>query len=186
MAIRSVLQIGDPRLRQPSQAVPRSLIGSQKLTELIGDLRDTMAATDGAGLAAPQIGVPLRLVIFGISRNPRYPEAGPIPETILINPELMPLGDELECGWEGCLSVPGLRAEVPRPRRLQYRALTPTGAWIERKVEGFHARVVQHECDHLDGVLFPDRLAPATAAILIAAAGSAAPEPGAMPNAASS
>ena len=142
-----------------------------------------MAARDGAGLAAPQIGVPLRLVIFGISSNPRYPEAPPIPETILINPELTPLGDDLESGWEGCLSVPGLRAEVPRTRRLRYRALTPAGAWIEREVEGFHARVVQHECDHLDGVLFPDRLAPATAAILIAATASGRfrPQPGGGP-----
>ncbi len=183
MSIRPVLVIGDPQLKQISQAVPLSLIGSQELAELIDDLRDTMSARDGAGLAAPQIGVPLRLVIFGISSNPRYPEAPPIPETILINPELTPLGDDLESGWEGCLSVPGLRAEVPRTRRLRYRALTPAGAWIEREVEGFHARVVQHECDHLDGVLFPDRLAPATAASLIAATASGRfrPQPGGGP-----
>ena len=158
MAVRPVLEIGDPRLRQPSPAVPSSLIGSQELEALITDLRDTMAARHGAGLAAPQIGVPLRVVIFGINGNPRYPEAAPIPETILINPELTPLGDELESDWEGCLSVPGLRAEVPRARRLRYRALSPAGLWIVRSVEGFHARVVQHECNHLDGVLFPDRL----------------------------
>ncbi|MFZ0407850.1 MAG: peptide deformylase [Cyanobium sp.] len=175
MAVRPVLEIGDPRLRQVSRAVPLAMIGSQALGGLIQDLRDTMAARDGAGLAAPQIGVPLRLVIFGISANPRYPQAPPIPETILINPELTPLGEERESGWEGCLSVPGLRAEVPRARRIRYRALTPGGQGIEREVEGFHARVVQHECDHLDGVLFPDRLAPATAAILIAAADGAAP-----------
>lgn len=158
MAVRPVLEIGDPRLRQPSQAVPSSLIGSQELEALITDLRDTMAARDGAGLAAPQIDVPLRVVIFGIHRNPRYPEAPPIPETILINPELTPLGDEQQSDWEGCLSVPGLRAQVPRAQRLRYRALSPEGTWLEREVEGFHARVVQHECDHLDGVLFPDRL----------------------------
>lgn len=184
MAIRPVLEIGDPRLRQPSAALAPELCGSAELTALITDLRDTMAARHGAGLAAPQIGVPLRVVIFGISSNPRYPDAAPIPETILINPELTPLGDELESAWEGCLSVPGLRAEVPRARRLRYRALTPDGLWIVRVVEGFHARVVQHECDHLDGVLFPDRLAPATAAILSAAAAGAAPAPATPPTAA--
>ncbi|MEI6029809.1 MAG: peptide deformylase [Synechococcaceae cyanobacterium ELA739] len=179
MAIRPVLVIGDPRLRQISQAVPLSLIGSRELEALIGDLRDTMAASDGAGLAAPQIAVPLRLVIFGITTNPRYPEAPPIPETILINPEITPLGDEQQLGSEGCLSVPGRRAEVQRARRIRYRALTPAGQWIEREVEGFHARVVQHECDHLDGVLFPDRL-PSTNAEAAAADGlrSPASDPG--------
>ncbi len=160
MAVRPVLVIGDPRLRQISRAVPLSLIGSRDLEALIGDLRDTMAARDGAGLAAPQIAVPLRLVIFGITTNPRYPEAPPIPETILINPEITPLGDEQQSGSEGCLSVPGRRAEVQRAQRIRYRALNPEGQWIEREVEGFHARVVQHECDHLDGILFPDRLPP--------------------------
>ncbi|MFN5160500.1 MAG: peptide deformylase [Cyanobacteriota bacterium] len=157
MAGRTVLQIGDPRLRRRSAELPAADFGGPALQELIGDLRDTMAACDGAGLAAPQIGVPLRVVIFGITHNPRYPEAPPIPETILINPQLTPLGDETDIGWEGCLSVPGLRAPVRRLRRLRYRAFDPQGNLLEREVEGFHARVVLHECDHLDGVLFPDR-----------------------------
>lgn len=157
MAVRDVLIIGDPRLRQRSTPVEH--FGGADLLALVQDLRDTMAATDGAGLAAPQIGVPLRVVIFGITHNPRYPEAPPIPETVLINPVLTPLGEEQDDGaWEGCLSVPGWRARVPRWRRLHYRALDPLGQPIEREVEGFHARVVQHECDHLDGVLFPDRM----------------------------
>lgn len=157
MAVRDVLTIGDPRLRQVSAPVER--FDDPALPALLDDLRDTMAARDGAGLAAPQIGVPLRVVIFGITSNPRYPEAPPIPETVLINPVLTPLGDELDDdAWEGCLSVPGWRARVPRWRRLRYRAFDPQGRAFEREVEGFHARVVQHECDHLDGVLFPDRV----------------------------
>ena len=157
MTVREVLTIGDPRLRQKSAPVAR--FGDADLCSLVQDLRDTMAAADGAGLAAPQIGVPLRVVIFGISRNPRYPEAPPIPETLLINPVLTPLGEETDDSvWEGCLSVPGWRARVPRWRRLHYRALDLHGVPFEREVEGFHARVVQHECDHLDGVLFPDRM----------------------------
>ena len=157
MAVRDVLTIGDPRLRQVSAPVER--FDDPALAALLDDLRDTMAANAGAGLAAPQIGVPLRVVIFGITRNPRYPEAPPIPETLLINPVLTPLGDETDDGvWEGCLSVPGWRALVPRWRRLRYRAFDPEGRAFEREVEGFHARVVQHECDHLDGVLFPDRM----------------------------
>ncbi len=157
MAVREVLTIGDPRLRQVSAPLER--FDDPRLPELLQDLRDTMAAHAGAGLAAPQIGVPLRVVIFGITHNPRYPEAPPIPETVLINPVLTPLGDALdEDRWEGCLSVPGWRAQVPRWRRLHYRAFDAQGQAFEREVEGFHARVVQHECDHLDGVLFPDRM----------------------------
>ncbi|MEA5442004.1 peptide deformylase [Cyanobium gracile] len=158
MAVRDVLTIGDPRLRQLSAPLER--FDDPLLPALLQDLRDTMAATDGAGLAAPQIGVPLRVVIFGITHNPRYPEAPPIPETVLINPVLRPLGEEIDDGaWEGCLSVPGWRALVPRWRRLHVRAFDPAGYPFERRVEGFQARVVQHECDHLDGVLFPDRVA---------------------------
>jgi len=175
MPVRPVLEIGDPRLRQISAPLPSELCGSAALADLIEDLRDTMAATDGAGLAAPQIGVPLRVVIFGFHHNPRYPEAPPIPETILINPEITSLGEAIERGWEGCLSVPGLRAEIVRAGRIRYSALTPEGQRLERTVEGFHARVVQHECDHLDGILFPDRLPPATRAILCAAAASTGP-----------
>jgi peptide deformylase len=157
MAVHPVLTIGDPRLRRVSAPVER--FDGPELASLLQDLRDTMAATDGAGLAAPQIGVPLRVVIFGISRNPRYPEAPPIPETVLINPEITPLGDDRDQeGWEGCLSVPGWRAQVPRWRRIRYRGRDAQGRPFEREVEGFHARVVQHECDHLDGVLFPDRM----------------------------
>ena len=158
MAVRDVLINGDPRLRQPSQAVPPGRLGDRALLALVQDLRDTMAARDGAGLAAPQIGVLLQVVIFGISHNPRYPQAPPIPETVLVNPEITPLGPELESGEEGCLSVPGLRAAVPRWRRVRYAAFSPSGERLMREVEGFHARVVQHECDHLAGILFPDRL----------------------------
>ena len=158
MAVREVLISGDPRLRQPSRAVPASQFGGAELIALVRDLRDTMAARDGAGLAAPQIGVPLRVVIFGITHNPRYPQAPPIPETVLVNPEITPLDLELEAGEEGCLSVPGLRAAVPRWRRVRYVAFTPCGEPLVREVEGFHARVVQHECDHLAGILFTDRL----------------------------
>ena len=158
MAVRDVLLSGDPRLRQPSRAVPPSQFGGEVLLALVQDLRDTMAARDGAGLAAPQIGVPLRVVIFGISRNPRYPQAPPIAETVLVNPEVTPLEPELEAAEEGCLSVPVLRAAVPRWRRVRYAAFTPSGEPLVREVEGFHARVVQHECDHLAGILFTDRL----------------------------
>jgi peptide deformylase len=158
MAVRDVLISGDPRLRQPSRAVAPSSLGSEALWALVQDLRDTMAARDGAGLAAPQIGVPLRVVIFGITHNPRYPQAPPIPETVLVNPEITPLDPQLETAEEGCLSVPGLRAPVPRWRRVRCRAFTPDGEALVREVEGFHARVVQHECDHLAGILFTDRL----------------------------
>jgi peptide deformylase len=156
MAVRTVLRLGDPRLRQLSQ--PVTSFGTADLLALITDLRDTMAARDGAGLAAPQIAVPLRVVIFGITHNPRYPEAPPIPETVLINPEITPIGETRDSGWEGCLSVPGLRGQVSRWRAIHYRGFDGEGQPIERSVDGFHARVVQHECDHLDGVIFPDRL----------------------------
>lgn len=148
--------MGDPRLWERSHLVEQ--IPSPELESLLVDLRDTMAALDGAGLAAPQIGVPLRVVIFGLDFNPRYPEADPVPYTELVNPVLTPLGDEMEEGWEGCLSVPGLRGVVPRYTRLRYEGLDPRGNVVRREVDGFHARVVQHECDHLDGVLYPMRM----------------------------
>jgi peptide deformylase len=154
--IRDVLRMGDPRLLARSREV--EAVGSPELALLLEDMRDTMRARNGAGLAAPQIGVGLRVVIFGVERNPRYPDVEPVPYTELINPVLMPLSDEMEDGWEGCLSVPGLRGIVPRYRQLRYRGLDPAGAIVEREVDGFHARVVQHECDHLDGILYPMRV----------------------------
>lgn len=156
MAVRPVLRMGDPRLLQRSQPVVR--FGTPELHELLRDMEDTMHALNGAGLAAPQIGVLLRVVIFGFSASPRYPDAQPVPYTVLINPLLEPLSDEMEGGWEGCLSVPGMRGEVPRYRRLRYRGFDASGQPIDRSVEGFHARVVQHECDHLDGILYPMRI----------------------------
>ena len=154
--IRDVLRMGDPRLLARSREVER--VGTAELDALLADMRDTMHAENGAGLAAPQIGVDLRVVIFGVERNPRYPQAEPVPYTELINPIITPLSEEMEDGWEGCLSVPGLRGVVPRHLRVRYRGLDPRGGLIEREVEGFHARVVQHECDHLDGVLYPMRI----------------------------
>ncbi len=154
--IREVLRMGDPRLLQPSQ--PVTAFGTPELAALFADLRDTMAAQDGAGLAAPQIGVPLQVVIFGVERNPRYPDAEPVPYTELVNPVLTPLGDEMEDDWEGCLSVPGLRGVVPRFTRLRYEGFDPHGRRVERETAGFHARVVQHECDHLLGILYPMRM----------------------------
>ncbi|MFM7641265.1 MAG: peptide deformylase [Cyanobium sp.] len=158
MAVRPVLRLGDPRLRQVASPVPLDGFSDPQLSSLITDLRETMAAQDGAGLAAPQIGVPWRVVIVGIHQNPRYPEAPPIPETVLINPLLSPMGTATQLGWEGCLSVPGLRGLVSRWQSLHLVWCDPLGEEREAVVEGFHARVVQHECDHLDGVLFPDRL----------------------------
>jgi len=154
--IREILRMGDPRLWQPSKPVER--VPAPELDALLADMRETMAAANGAGLAAPQIGVPLRVVIFGVDANPRYPEAPPVPYTELVNPVLTPLGDAIEEGWEGCLSVPGLRGVVPRYARLRYEGLDPQGRPIAREVDGFHARVVQHECDHLDGILYPMRM----------------------------
>lgn len=148
--------MGDPRLLQTSR--PVEAFGTPELHALIGDMQDTMRAADGAGLAAPQIGVGLRVVIFGFDSNPRYPKAEAVPFTILVNPILTPLSEEQEEGWEGCLSVPGLRGVVPRWSRLAYRGFDAYGAPIEREAMGFHARVVQHECDHLDGILYPMRM----------------------------
>jgi peptide deformylase len=154
--IRDVLRMGDARLLERSRDVQN--IRSPEIAALLEDMRDTMRAQNGAGLAAPQIGVGLRVVIFGVERNERYPDAEPVPYTEIVNPVVTALSDELEDGWEGCLSVPGLRGVVPRFRRLRYRGLAPSGEVIEREVEGFHARVVQHECDHLDGILYPMRV----------------------------
>lgn len=157
MAVRRVLKMGEPLLYQRAEQV--QAFGTPALHALVQDMFDTMAALNGAGLAAPQIGVSLRVVIFGFEANPRYPEVAPIPTTVLINPVLEMLGGEKDDGWEGCLSVPGLRGLVSRHRRLRYRGHDALGNEIDRTVEGFHARVVQHECDHLDGILYPMRLA---------------------------
>lgn len=154
--IRDVLRMGDPRLLERAQEVAR--FNTPAIDALLADMRDTMRKYDGAGLAAPQIGVPLRVVIFGVERNPRYPDAEPVPYTEIINPVLFPLSDDMEEGWEGCLSVPGLRGVVSRYTRIGYSGFDPKGGRIEREVDGFHARVVQHECDHLDGILYPMRV----------------------------
>ena len=154
--IREVLRMGDPRLYERAREVEQ--FGTPELGALIEDMRDTMAALNGAGLAAPQIGVPLRVVIFGMERNPRYPDAEPIPYTELVNPVLTPLGDAMDESWEGCLSVPGFRGVVARHTRLRYRGHDPAGGVIDRTCQDFHARVVQHECDHLDGILYPMRI----------------------------
>ena len=154
--IREVLKMGDERLLRRATAVER--LGTPELAALIEDLRDTMAHLNGAGLAAPQIGVGLRVVIFGVTANPRYPDAEEVPDTVLINPQLAPLSAEIEEGWEGCLSVPGMRGWVPRWSRLRYAGFDAQGRHFERSVAGFHARVVQHECDHLDGILYPMRI----------------------------
>ncbi len=148
--------MGDPRLLQVSRPVEG--FDTPELHALIADMKDTMRALNGAGLAAPQIGVDLQVVIFGEDANPRNPQAEAVPHTVLINPELEPLTQELEEGWEGCLSVPGMRGVVPRIRRLRYAGLDQEGNFFEREAEGFHARVVQHECDHLDGILYPMRI----------------------------
>ncbi len=156
MAIRPVLRMGDPRLLQPSRPVER--FDTPELHALIADMDDTMRALNGAGLAAPQIGVGLQVAIFGVEHNPRYPDAEPVPYTVLINPVLEPLDAAMEEGWEGCLSVPGMRGLVARHRRLRYRGYDQYRRAIDRSVEGFHARVVQHECDHLAGILYPMRI----------------------------
>ena len=156
MSVRDILKMGDPRLLR--QAEPVTRFGTPELETLIADMFDTMHAANGAGLAAPQIGVNLQLVIFGFGRNARYPDAPPVPETVLINPLLAPLSDGTEEGWEGCLSVPGLRGMVPRWSRLHYEGVDQYGQPISRDAEGFHARVVQHECDHLAGILYPMRI----------------------------
>jgi len=154
--IREVLRMGDPRLLQ--QARPLDQFDTPELHALLADMRDTMGHLSGAGLAAPQIGIDLQVVIFGVEQNERYPQAEEIPDTVLINPVLTPLSDELEEDWEGCLSVPGLRGMVPRHTRLRYQGYDEKGNRIDRSVTGFHARVVQHEYDHLLGILYPMRI----------------------------
>lgn len=156
MAIREVLKMGDPRLLAVAEPVRK--FDDTELEGLLVDMQDTMRDLNGAGLAAPQIGVGLRVVIFGMDANPRYPDALPVPFTVLINPILTPLGVEMEDGWEGCLSVPGMRGVVPRYTSLRYTGFDATGLPIDRSVSGFHARVVQHEVDHLDGILYPRRI----------------------------
>jgi peptide deformylase len=157
MTVREILKMGDPRLLRAAQPVTR--FDSDEIHRLVADMFDTMRAANGAGLAAPQIGVDLQLVIFGTDApNPRYPEAPLVARTVLLNPVITPLGDEEEEGWEGCLSVPGLRGVVPRFSRIRYTGFDQYGDAIEREVEGFHARVVQHECDHLLGKLYPMRM----------------------------
>lgn len=156
MAVREILKMGDARLLRVAQ--PVRAFDTPELHALVADMFDTMAAANGAGLAAPQIGVDLQLVIFGFEKNARYPEAPPVPKTVLLNPRITPLGDAEEEGWEGCLSVPGLRGLVPRWARIRYAGVDVAGRPIEREAEGFHARVVQHECDHLIGRLYPTRM----------------------------
>lgn len=156
MAVHNVLRMGDPRLLQVAEAVTE--FNTPQLDALIQDMFDTMDSLDGAGLAAPQIGVGKRLVIFGLEANPRYPDAEAVPTTVLINPRLEFLSDEMEDDWEGCLSVPGMRGLVPRYTRLRYSGQDQQGRRFSRDVSGFHARVVQHECDHLDGILYPRRI----------------------------
>ena len=156
MAVRPVLKMGDPLLLQESQAVTE--FNTPELNSLIADMFDTMHAQSGAGLAAPQIGVMKRVVIFGVEANPRYPEAEAVPTTVLINPIIEPIGEDADLGWEGCLSVPGMRGLVPRYTHIRYRGMNEKGEAIERTASDFHARVVQHECDHLDGVLYPMRI----------------------------
>lgn len=156
MAIREVLRMGDPRLLALSE--PVTAFGTPELENLLIDMQDTMRQLQGAGLAAPQIGVGLRVIIFGVEQNPRYPDAELVPFTVLINPQLTALGAEQDEAWEGCLSVPGMRGVVPRYRHLRYTGFDATGQSIDRTVRDFHARVVQHEVDHLDGILYPQRI----------------------------
>jgi len=156
MAVKPVLRMGDERLHQIARPIEN--FDAQALRDLLHDMKDTMQALNGAGLAAPQIGVGLRVVIFGIAGNPRYPDAEPVPQTVLINPVVTALDTEMEEGWEGCLSVPGMRGLVPRYLHLRYQGYDADGNTIDRVVSGFHARVVQHECDHLDGILYPMRM----------------------------
>ncbi|MDD5300057.1 MAG: peptide deformylase [Gallionella sp.] len=156
MAIRPVLRMGDARLLQCAGLV--GSFGSDELHKLLVDMRDTMQALEGVGLAAPQLGVGLRVVIFGVQKSSRYPDAETVPETVLINPVITPLDDQTEQAWEGCLSLPGLRGLVPRFQNIRYQGYDENGTPIDRTVSGFHARVVQHECDHLDGMLYPARI----------------------------
>ena len=156
MAVRDILRMGHPVLFQ--QAAPVIEFNTPELAVLLEDMHDTMIAANGAGLAAPQIGMSLQVVIFGVKENPRYPDAEQVPYTILINPKITAIEDEMVEGWEGCLSVPGLRGVVPRYSQSRYTGFDPKGEVIDRTVQGFHARVVQHECDHLIGVLYPMRM----------------------------
>ena len=156
MTVRTVLRMGEPLLLEKAQ--PVTALNTPELHALIEDMQDTMKAMDGAGIAAPQIGVSLQVVIFGVGGNPRYPDAEQVPYTVLINPTLNFVGEEIEEGWEGCLSVPGLRGVVPRYVRLHYTGFDQFGNAIDRLVSDFHARVVQHECDHLEGILYPMRI----------------------------
>ena len=160
MTVHQILKMGDPRLLRVAQPVRE--FDTPELHTLIADMFDTMEAAQGAGLAAPQIGVDLQLVIFGFSRNERYPDRLPVPRTVLLNPVLTPLSEDIVEGWEGCLSVPGLRGKVPRHARIHYRGQDPLGQPIEREADGFHAVVVQHECDHLIGRLYPTRMSDLT------------------------
>jgi peptide deformylase len=158
MAIRTILKMGEPLLLQEASLVSPTSIATDEIQLIIQDLLDTMTAANGAGLAAPQIGVPLQIVVFGFEKNNRYPNEAPVPQTILINPIITPLSDEKVSGWEGCLSVPGLRGVVPRFVHIRYQGFDQHGHSIDRQVSGFHARVVQHECDHLIGKLYPMRV----------------------------
>jgi peptide deformylase len=157
MAVLPVLRMGNPVLLKHASEI--TAFGTPELHQLIMDMLETMAAENGAGLAAPQVGHSLRLVVFGFEDNPRYPDAEQVPRTVLINPVITPLGDAMEDGWEGCLSVPGMRGLVPRYRDIEYSGFDPSGKPIRITASGFHARVVQHECDHLDGILYPQRMA---------------------------
>jgi peptide deformylase len=156
MTVREILKMGDPRLLRVAKPVEQ--FDTPEMRELIADMFETMKDANGAGLAAPQIGVDLQLVIYGYDNNPRYPDAPPVPRTVLLNPVITPLGDVQEEDWEGCLSVPGLRGVVPRWAAIRYQGFDQYGDPIDRTVEGFHARVVQHECDHLIGMLYPMRV----------------------------
>lgn len=156
MSVHPVLRMGDPRLLEVAR--PVAAFDTPELHALVNDLWETMAAEDGAGLAAPQIGVGLRVVVFGYQENPRYPDAPAVPETVLINPLITPLSEGQVDAWEGCLSVPGMRGLVTRPEKIRYTGFDAFGNAIDRQVDDFHARVVQHECDHLDGILYPQRI----------------------------
>jgi len=158
MTIRKILKMGDPRLLRTAQPVPIEMLGSAEFGELIADMFETMHANEGVGLAAPQIGVDLQLVLFGFEDSERYPDAPSVPQTVLLNPVITPIGEEQEDGWEGCLSVPGLRGMVGRWKKIRYQGIDPDGNEIDRVAEDFHARVVQHECDHLQGILYPMRI----------------------------
>ncbi len=156
MAVKPVLKMGDPILLKVAKPVKK--FDTKDLETLLLDMHDTMEALDGAGLAAPQIGVSLQVVIFGVKKNPRYPDAEAVPYTVLINPKITPVGNDIEDDWEGCLSVPGMRGMVPRYHSIRYQGFDPKGKKIDRTVSDFHARVVQHECDHLQGILYPMRI----------------------------